>query len=375
MHFRVFVHFQNVSARDNWGQEKQAVFLYGVLAEVETSPDRRALFAKLAQEAAAQAMIWETEIRRAGDGPPGYRPSTRARLVAALVRRLGGQRMRHVLSAMKVRGMSIYQSTPPQLPVTGAGGAAESAPHPMPRRMEDIREDIGRRHRNVAGAHGGTVRAAVFGVNDGLVSNASLIFGIAGATADRHLITLSGVAGLLAGAFSMAAGEYISMRSQREMFERQIAVERDELARYPREEAAELAVIYEARGLPRRDAERVASAIIANPQSALDTVAREELGLDPDELGSPWGAALSSFLAFSGGALIPLLPFVLPFWAGAGATAMKVSIALAGAALFGVGATISLFTGRRALWGGLRMLLIGGAAALATNLIGRLFGV
>lgn len=248
----------------------------------------------------------------------------------------------------------------------------------MPHRIEDIRDDIGRRHRNVASAHGGTLRAAVFGVNDGLVSNASLIFGIAGATADRHLIALSGVAGLLAGAFSMAAGEYVSMRSQREMFERQIAVEREELAQYPVEEAAELAVIYEARGLPKADAERVARAIIANPASALDTVAREELGLDPSELGSPWGAALSSFLAFSGGAMIPLSPFVLPFWAGAGGAAnaaLKVSIGLAGAALFGVGAAISLFTGRRALWAGLRMLLIGSAAAAATNLIGRLFGV
>jgi VIT1/CCC1 family predicted Fe2+/Mn2+ transporter len=293
--------------------------------------------------------------------------------VAGLVRRLGVARMRRVLAAMKVRGMSIFEAGPPQ---AAAGVArADSAPHPMPRRIEDIREDIGRRHRNVAGAHGGTLRAAVFGVNDGLVSNASLIFGIAGATADRHLIALSGVAGLLAGAFSMAAGEYVSMRSQREMFERQIAVEREELAQYPIEEAAELAVIYEARGLPKLEAQRLANAIIANPASALDIVAREELGLDPSELGSPWGAALSSFLAFSGGALIPLLPFVLPFWAGAAGGAMRVSMALAGAALFGVGATISLFTGRHALWGGLRMLLIGSAAATATYLIGRLFGV
>ncbi|HET6146813.1 MAG TPA: VIT1/CCC1 transporter family protein [Polyangia bacterium] len=319
-------------------------------------------------------MIWEAEIRRSGSTPPAYRPSVRAHVVAGLVRVLGVERMRRVLAAMKVRGMSIFEPGPPTV---GAGPEGQ-AQHPMPRQMADIREDIGRRHRSVAGAHGGTLRAAVFGVNDGLVSNASLIFGIAGATSDRHLIALSGVAGLLSGAFSMAAGEYVSMRSQREMFERQISVERDELARYPVEEAAELAVIYEARGLPRADAERVASTIISNPATALDTVAREELGLDPSELGSPWSAALSSFLAFAGGALLPLLPFILPFRAGPGGAAMgamKVSIGLAGTALFGVGATISLFTGRRALWGGLRMLLIGGAAALATNLIGRLFGV
>ncbi len=344
------------------------MFLYGVLADVETAPDRRQLFQNLAREAETQAMIWETELRRSGAPAPTYRPSARARVVARLVRRFGTQRMRSVLSAMKVRGMSIYERRPPA--GAGAAGAdSDKAPsrHPMPRSVEDI----GRRHRSVAGAHGGTLRAAVFGVNDGLVSNASLIFGIAGATSDHHLIALSGVAGLLAGAFSMAAGEYVSMRSQREMFERQISVERAELAQYPVEEAAELALIYEARGLPKEDAARVARTIMSNPQNALDTVVREELGLDPAELGSPWGAALSSFLAFSGGALIPLSPFVV----GVGAAALKVSIGLAGAALFGVGATLSLFTGRSSLRGGLRMLIIGGAAALATNLIGRLFDV
>ena len=353
-----------MSLADSWNQEKEAVFLYGVLADAETSPDRKQLFQKLAIEAASQAMIWETELRRSGATAPPYSPSVRARFVARLVRRFGAERMRGVLSAMKVRGMSIYGSQPP-----GAGTESESTHnrHPMPKSIEDI----GRRHRNVAGAHAGTLRAAVFGVNDGLVSNASLIFGFAGATNDHHLIALSGVAGLLAGAFSMAAGEYLSMRSQREMFERQIAVERDELAQYPAEEAAELALIYEARGLPKKDAVRVAQTIIANPESALDTVAREELGLDPSELGSPWGAALSSFLSFAGGALIPLLPFIT----GMGASALKISIGIAGAALFGVGATLSLFTGRSALRGGLRMLLIGGAAGAATNLIGRLFGV
>ena len=239
--------------------------------------------------------------------------------------------------------------------------------HAMPTSVDEI----GRRHRGFGGARGGNLRAAVFGANDGLVSNASLILGVAGATADRHLIGVSGVAGLLAGAFSMAAGEYVSMRSQREMFERQISAERDELRRYPAEEAAELALIYEARGLPKEQAVRVAQSIIANPENALETLAREELGLDPAELGSPWGAALFSFLSFAGGALVPLLPFAL----GGGSRALTISIALTGAALFAIGATISLFTGRGALRGGLRMLMIGAAAGAITNLIGRLFGV
>ena len=231
-------------------------------------------------------------------------------------------------------------------------------------------DEIGRRHRG--GIAGGNLRAAVFGASDGLVSNACLILGVAGAAGGQgHAVLVSGVAGLLAGAFSMAAGEYVSMRSQREMFERQIAAERDELQRYPAEEAAELALIYEARGLPKEQAARVAESMIANPKNALDTLAREELGLDPAELGSPWGAALFSFLSFAGGALVPLLPFAL----GGGSRALAIAVGLTGAALFGIGATISLFTGRGAVRGGVRMLLIGGAAGAITNLIGRLFGV
>lgn len=351
-----------MSTLQSWIQEKESVFLYGVLAAAETAPERRTLFENLAREAESQAAIWEAELRREGAPAPAFEPSTRARVVAVLVRRFGPVRLRGVLAAMKVRGMSIYS-----LPMSGATVGGDPLAHAMPTSVDEI----GRRHRGIGGARGGNLRAAVFGANDGLVSNASLILGVAGATADRHLIGVSGIAGLLAGAFSMAAGEYVSMRSQREMFERQISAERDELRRYPAEEAAELALIYEARGLPKDQAARVAQSMIANPENALDTLAREELGLDPAELGSPWGAALFSFLSFAGGALVPLLPFAL----GGGSRALAISIVLTGAALFAIGATISLFTGRGALRGGLRMLMIGAAAGAITNVIGRLFGV
>jgi len=348
---------RTMSALDSWTQEKESVFLYGILAATEPSPERRALFQKLAGEAEAQAAIWEAELKRGGaEAPAPYVPTARARVVARLVRRFGPERMRGVLAAMKVRGMSIYSQE-----------KSDHPGHPMPRSVEEI----GRRHRGAGGGQGGNLRAAVFGANDGLVSNASLILGVAGATADNHVILVSGIAGLLAGAFSMAAGEYVSMRSQREMFERQIAAERDELARYPAEEAAELALIYQARGLTKDDAERVARSITANPENALDVLAREELGVDPGELGSPAAAALFSFLSFAGGALIPLAPFAL----GAGGKSIPIAIALAGAALFAIGATISLFTGRSALRGGLRMLLLGGAAAATTFGIGKLLGV
>jgi VIT1/CCC1 family predicted Fe2+/Mn2+ transporter len=230
-------------------------------------------------------------------------------------------------------------------------------------------DEIGRRHRG--GIAGGNLRAAVFGASDGLVSNACLILGVAGAAGGQgHTVLVSGVAGLLAGAFSMAAGEYVSVRSQREMFEHQIGAERDELAKYPEEEAAELSLIYQARGLGKEDADRMSARIVANPGYALDALAREELGLDPGALGSPVGAATFSFAAFAVGAAVPLAPFV---FAGGGA-ALAAAIALTAVALFGVGCATSLFSGRDAVKGGLRSLLIGAAAGAVTYGIGHLLG-
>jgi VIT1/CCC1 family predicted Fe2+/Mn2+ transporter len=185
------------------------------------------------------------------------------------------------------------------------------------------------------------------------------------------VIVLSGVAGLLAGAFSMAAGEYVSMRSQREMFEYQIGMERAELDQYPEEEAAELALIFAHKGMSKEEARGLADRLIADPDRALDTLAREELGLNPDELGSPWGAAGASFLAFAAGAIIPLLPFFF----GGGNRTLLVAVGLTAVALFIVGATLSLFTGRNAWLGGARMLAIGTAAGAATYIIGKALGV
>jgi VIT1/CCC1 family predicted Fe2+/Mn2+ transporter len=259
--------------------------------------------------------------------------------------------MRGILAAMKVRGLSVYSHAAPG--------------HPAPTSVEEI----GQRHRGVGG--GGNLRAAVFGINDGLVSNMSLILGVAGASSNAGFILLSGIAGLLAGAFSMAAGEYVSVRSQREMYEHQIGLEQAELAEYPAEEAEELALIYAARGMNREDALALARRTIADPRQALDTLAREELGLNPEELGSPWGAALSSFFSFGAGALVPLLPFLFARAEGA----LIAAVAMTGVALFGVGAMISLFTGRSAVRDGLRMLAIGGGAGAVTYLVGTLLGV
>jgi VIT1/CCC1 family predicted Fe2+/Mn2+ transporter len=185
------------------------------------------------------------------------------------------------------------------------------------------------------------------------------------------MLVTTGIAGLLAGAFSMASGEYISVRSQRELFEFQIGEEREELERYPEEEAEELALIYAARGVPLQDARTLTQKLVLDKEKMLDTLAREELGLNPAQLGSPWGAALSSFVAFAAGALVPLAPFVLRI----DATPLPWAVGFSGVSLFAVGAVLSLFSGRNALFGGARMLLIGAAAGAATFGIGKLIGV
>ncbi len=342
----------------SWTEEQRSAFLYRACASAEANESHAAMFLRLAGEAEAQAAIWRAQITARGHPPPPpYVTDARTRLVAGMVRWLGPRRMKSVLAAMKVRGMSVYGGA--RIADGADGGHAD----PL------AGADLEHRHRNLGG--GGNLRAAVFGVNDGLVSNASLILGVAGASSDARLVLISGVAGLAAGAFAMAAGEYVSVRSQRELFEYQIGLERDELKQYPEAEAQELALIYTAKGLPQKQAKRLAKQIVADPEQALDTLAREELGLNPADLGSPLGAAVSSFLAFALGAAIPLLPFAL----ASAPHAMLISVTVTGLSLFGIGAALSLFTGRSASYSGLRMLVLGGAAGAVTFGIGRLFGV
>jgi VIT1/CCC1 family predicted Fe2+/Mn2+ transporter len=273
-------------ALTRWRSEKTAAYLSSAVAASEPDPPRAALFRQMADAAEEQAGILAKELREV----PLFEPSLRSRLTVFLIGIFGPRAMRPILSASKVRGVSVYSGKLP----TG---------HPWPTSVEAV----GARHRALGG---GTLRAGVFGVNDGLVSNTCLVMGVAGAAVEPGIILITGVAGLLAGAFSMAAGEFISMLSQKEMFEYQIAQEKDELERYPAEEAEELALIYAARGIPLEEARNITKKLIANPEQALDTLAREELGLNPDDLGSPIGAALSSFLAFCIGASLPLIPFL-----------------------------------------------------------------
>jgi vacuolar iron transporter family protein len=353
--------------------ERDAVVLYDRLAEIEADDERAAAFRRIAANERRHADIWAGRLAEAGvQVPPAGEPRARVRLIIGLARLLGTRRVASLVRALEGDEEEAYAG---QLdPQTAAIAADEREHAEIWNRLEAGRSQaeqstLGQEawHR---GGRSGTLRAAVFGANDGLVSNLSLVMGVAGAVPDNGLIVLAGIAGLLAGAFSMAAGEYISMQSQRELFERQIAIEREEMRVMPEEEERELAQIYRAKGIPREDAQRIAARLMLDPEKALDTKVREELGLDPDELGSPWGAAGSSFAAFAIGAIVPLLPFVLLN----GVPALVGALAASFAALFLVGALVSLVTGRGLLFSGTRQVAIGAIAAAVTFLFGSLIG-
>ena len=266
-----------------------------------------------------------------------------------------------------------------------------TTPHrePLAPRPAAVRTDLGhraevararkelaiiRKHHGSTG-RSGSLRAAVFGVNDGLVSNFSLVLGMAGANLSPSVVILAGIAGLVAGAFSMAAGEYVSMKVQREVFESAIDLERREITDEPEHEQHEVEVILRAQGVPPDDAVRIAARVMEDPELALDLMVRQELGLDPDELGSPMGAATSSFGAFAVGALIPLAPFLLLPLVQAHGLAVLVSVIVSGLCLFVVGGLAARLSERPALFGGARMLLIGALEAAVTYGIGKAFGV
>ena len=216
----------------------------------------------------------------------------------------------------------------------------------------------------------GNIRAAVLGMNDGLVSNFSLVMGVSGGTGNTDFILLAGVAGLLAGAFSMAAGEYVSMRSQRDIYEHEIEKQRIEIRDWPEEEQATLDLIYQSKGLTQDEADLISRRVMADAEAALDTMTREDLGLDPNELGSPWGAAFASFAAFVGGAIVPILPFLFNI-----GNSVIISAALSAVALLLVGGSLAAASGNKPFWGALRMLFVGSAAAAVTYAIGALIGV
>jgi VIT1/CCC1 family predicted Fe2+/Mn2+ transporter len=349
----------------NWRNELDSADLYSFLALREADPKHASLLREMADAEWRHAEVMRQGLQEQGVRLPSFRPSFKTR-VLKLLARLGGPRLVYpVLHGSEISGTTAYAAQD----VKTAALAPEERAHA--RTLGELsREAVTTGERWHRSAGGGTLRAAVFGVNDGLVSNLSLVMGFAGASADAKFVLLAGLSGLLAGASSMAAGEYVSMKAQRELFERQIELEAAELAVTPEEEMAELALIYRAKGLNKEEAERLAGRLTENPEIALDTLIREELGLDPKQLGNPVAAAVGSFLAFGIGAILPVIPF---FFGGSTALVM-LSIALSGAALFSVGALLSLFTGRDVLFSGGRQLLIGAVAAAITFGLGSLIG-
>jgi VIT1/CCC1 family predicted Fe2+/Mn2+ transporter len=358
--------------RELLASEREAAALYSRLAEAETG-ERRQIFRELAEIELRHAAHWEAKLASAGaEVPPARRPGLRTRLLGAAARVLSVQAVLPLVERAERADAGMYDHEPDALP----GMAADERAHA--RALAHLRgggkpspvTQIARRERWHRGDRSGALRAGVFGVSDGLVSNTALVMGFAGSGASHTVTLLAGIAGLLAGSFSMAAGEYISMASQREMYQREISLEAAELEERPEEERSELVLIYRAKGLSRPDAERLADKIMADRDVALETLAREELGLDPGQLGSPWGAAASSLIAFASGAFV----VVLPYLAGGGTAALAAAIGLAVAALFGVGAAIGALSGRSPLRTGLRQVFVGALAAAVTYGIGHLVG-
>jgi VIT1/CCC1 family predicted Fe2+/Mn2+ transporter len=375
---------------DNLKLERDAIQLYDALAAVEKDERRANAFRTIAGNERRHADIWATKLREQGAAvpdPTGPRP--RVRFIMLLARLFGTKAVSDLVQALEGDEEDAYtaQASPEiesiaaderehaeiwkRLDAEGTASPGTGSSRASASTARINASEIAARERWHRAGQSGTLRAVIFGVSDGLVSNLSLVMGVAGATAESRVILLTGIAGLLAGAFSMAAGEYISMKSQRELYERQIALERAELEAMPEEEQAELAAVYRSKGFTDEEANRIAVRIFGDKQTALDTLVREELGLDPDELGSPYGAAGGSFVAFAVGAVIPVLPYLLV----AGDSAFAISLGLSLVALFVVGAGVSLLTGRSMLFSGIRQVAIGAAAATVTYLVGRAIGV
>ena len=395
---------------ENLKLERDAIQLYDALAMIEKDPARAAAFRTIAGNERRHAEIWANRLADLGATvPPAGGARLRVRLIIGLARILGTHAVKDLVLALEGDEEDIYMAqAAPEVEAIAAderehaeiwkrlsagretvpGARSEAIPagaraavragatgHAAALDGVSVPTEIASRERWHRSGRSGTLRAVIFGVSDGLVSNLALVMGVAGAssaaTGEGRFVLLAGIAGLLAGAFSMAAGEYVSMQSQRELFERQIALERAELEAMPEEEQEELAAVYRAKGFTADEAGTIAARMFADPEHALDTLVREELGLDPDELGSAWGAAAGSFVAFAAGAVVPVLPYVF----GSGGAAFWVAIAASLAALFLVGAGVSLLTGRSLLFSGSRQVVIGAAAAVVTYLVGSVIGV
>ncbi len=366
----------------NLRAEQEGATLYQLLAKKERDEHLAELYRRMAEVEQRHASVWVDYLRRVGETVPPYTPGWRIRTLALLAQRFGVSAVLPLISTMERKAVSAYDTQPE---AQAAGMPAEERSHvrifraiqtsthggiagPVLARFEG-------RHRATSG--GNALRAAVLGASDGLTTNLSLVMGVAGANLPGHTILFTGLAGMLAGALSMAIGEWLSVQSARELYTRQIEVERQELAAIPEEEQEELALIYQAKGLDQETAQKMAQRIIAGDgqdgkhEAALDTLSREELGIDPQELGgSAWQASITSFLLFAMGAIIPVLLFAF----GGGWLAVVISLLLGILGLFVVGVGITLTTGAPLLKAGGRQVLLGLLASALTFALGWLVG-
>ncbi len=364
--------------RANWEDERNGAALYQALSEIEQNAQLKEIYRRMAQTEENHSHFWEAKLRVAGKPVPTiYQPTWRTRALIFLARRFGPGFVLPSITTMEQMGSTSYNN---QSDAQAAKLPQQEQSHA--RLLQAITSGTssnggleGSKVAQLEGRHratgGNALRAAVLGADDGLVSNLSLVMGVAGADLAGKSVLITGLAGLLAGACSMALGEWLSVQSARELYQRQIAVEKQEIAEAPDEEAEELSLIYQSKGLPEDEARSLAARLIRDNTSALDTLSREELGIDPNELGgSAWAAAGTSFLLFALGAIIP----VVPFFFLAGMTAVVVSLSLSALALFLIGAGITLLTGRGVLFSGFRQVLFGLIAASITFGVGKLIG-
>ena len=359
----------------NCQDERNGAALYRALAELEPNPQLKSVYHRLGEAEERHSCFWEAKLRAAGQSLPPFRLTWRTRTLILLARRWGPAFVLPNLEPLEQLDRHKYD----RQPEAQAGGLPQQE-HSHARLLQAItggsRAGLeGSRIAQLEGRHraiGGTaLRAAVLGANDGLLSNFSLVMGVAGATGSGTSVLITGVAGVLAGACSMALGEWLSVQSARELYQRQLRVEQQEVSEFPAEEAEELTLIYQAKGLPEDEAQSLARRLLTDERAALDTLAREELGINPKEIGgSAWAAASASFCLFALGASIP----VVPFFFLSGSWGVRVSAAFAALALFGVGAGISLLTGRGVLYSGVRQVLFGVLAAGITFGLGRVIG-
>ncbi|MFA6504669.1 MAG: VIT1/CCC1 transporter family protein [Treponemataceae bacterium] len=359
---------------ENLKAEREASLLYRRMAESESNKDLSAIYIRLAETEERHVATWEGKLREAGVEPPTFKPGLKTRLFGWMAKKYGPASMVGMIAAIESRAAGGYDDQP-EAKAVGMNNEERSHARVFNYLAKNTGGMGGSDVARVEGRHksgGNALRAGVLGANDGLVSVFCLVMGVAGAGVAQREILITGAAGLLAGALSMALGEWLSVQSSRELYLHQLEVEERELSEVPEEEKEELALIYQAKGLDEATARHLADKLLSDKSTALDTLAREELAIDPDELGgSAWEAAITSFFLFAVGAIIPVLPYF--FWTGM--TGVFISSAFAAAGLFGLGAASSLMTGKSWLFAGSRMVLFGMAAAAITYGIGHLIGV